>query len=207
MIKNYIKIALRNIRRNKSYAFINVAGLSLGIACSIVIFILVSYHLSFDTFHKNKDRIYRIVTEWHDEEVGHSPAAPSPVGKAFRTEYTFAEKTSRVIEYENALIAIAGSADKKFKEENGVAYTEAEFFDIFDYPLVKGDKNSFLKNPNSAAITEKLAKKYFGAEDPMGKTIRVNNKTNFLITGILKEGFWSAASTKGGCIFNGKVRY
>lgn len=188
MIKNYIKIAWRNIRRNKAYAFINVVGLSLGIACSIVIFVLVSYHLSFDTFHKNKDRIYRIVTEWHDDGVGHSQAVPSPVGKAFRTEYTFAEKTARIIDYENALIAINSSTEnKKFKEENGIAYTEPEFFDIFDFPLIKGDKNTFLKNPNSAAITEKMAKKYFGTGDPMGKTIKVNNKTDFLIRGILKD--------------------
>ncbi len=188
MIKNYIKIAWRNLRRNKSYAFINIFGLSLGIACSIVIFTLVSYHLSFDTFHKNKDRVYRIVTEWHDEEVGHSRAIPTPVGKAFRTEYTFAEKAARAVDYGDALIAVPGGAEtKKFKEESGILYAEPEFFDIFDFPLAKGNKQNFLSDPNSAAITEKLAKKYFGNEDAIGKTIRVNNKTNFLIKGILKD--------------------
>lgn len=188
MIKNYIKIAWRNLLRNKSYAFINVFGLSLGIACSIVIFTLVSYHLSFDTFHKNKDRIYRMVTEWHDEEVGYSGAVPSPLGKAFRTEYTFAEKTARSIDYDGVLIAVKNGDDlKKFKEETGVSYAEPEYFDIFDFPLVKGNKQNFLSEPNSAAITEKLAKKYFGSEDPMGKTIRVNNKTDFLVKGILKD--------------------
>ncbi len=188
MLKSYIKIAWRNIRKNKAYAYINISGLSLGIGGSMVIFILVSYHLSFDTFHKNKDRIYRIVTEWHDETVGHSRAVPSPVGKAFRTEYTYADKTARAIDYDNALVTINGSKEnKKFKEEKGIVYTEPEFFDILDFPLVKGDKNTFLKNPNSAAITENLAKKYFGTEDPMGKSIRINNKTDFLITGILKD--------------------
>jgi len=188
MIKNYIKIAWRNLSRNKSYAFINIFGLSLGIACSIVIFTLVSYHLSFDTFHKNKDRIYRIVTEWHEEEVGHSRAIPTPVGKAFRTEYTFAEKTARAVDYGDALVAVPGGTEtKKFKEESGILYAEPEFFDIFDFPLVKGNKQNFLSDPNSAAITEKLAKKYFGNEDAMGKTIRINNKTNFLIKGILKD--------------------
>lgn len=188
MFRNYIKIAWRNLSRNKSYAFINIFGLSLGIACSIVIFTLVSYHLSFDTFHKNKDRIYRIVTEWHEEEVGHSKAIPTPVGKAFRTEYTFGEKTARAVDYHDALVAIPGNAEtKKFQEESGILYAEPEFFDIFDFPLVKGNKQNFLSNPNSAAITEKLAKKYFGNEDAMGRTIRINNKTNFLIKGILKD--------------------
>ena len=188
MIKNYLKIAWRNLVRNQSYAFINIFGLSLGIACSIVIFTLVSYHLSFDTFHKNKDRVYRIVTEWHDDGIGHSRAVPSPVGKAFRTEYTYAEKTARVIDYENALISIPVDQEiKKFKEENGISYTEPEYFDILDFTLVKGNKENFLKEPNSAAITEKLAKKYFGDKDPMGKTIKVNNKTDFIIKGILKD--------------------
>ncbi len=188
MIRNYFKIAWRTLRRNKSYAFINIIGLSLGIACSIVIFTLVTYHLSFDTFHKNKDRIYRIVTEWHDDEVGYSEAVPSPVGKAFRDNYTLAEKTARVIDYNGALIAIPGQKEiKKFREEQGIVYTEPAFFDIMNLPLLKGNPKNFLSNPNSAAITEKLAKKYFGDEDPMGKTIRVNNKTDFLITGILKD--------------------
>ena len=188
MIRNYIKIAWRNLRRNKSYAFINIFGLSLGIACSIVIFTLVSFHLSFDTFHKNKDRIYRIVTEWHDDEMGYSEAVPSPVGKAFRNEYTFADKTARVIDYNGALIAVPGKQEiKKFREDDGVVYTEPAFFDIMDFPLVKGNKQNFLSDPNSAAITEKLAKKYFGDENPMGRTIRVNNKTDFIIKGILKD--------------------
>lgn len=188
MIRNYLKIGWRNLTKNRSYAFINIFGLSLGIACSIVIFTIVKYHLGFDNFHENKDRIYRIVTEWHDDEPGFSEAVPSPVGRAFRSEFTFAEKTARVISYNDALVAMnAGSDRKKFKEESGIAYAEPEFFDIMHFPLVKGNQQNFLSSPNSAAITEKLAKKYFGAEDPMGKTIRINNKTDFIVKGILKD--------------------
>ena len=188
MIKNYFKIAWRNLIRNKSYASINIVGLSLGIACSILIFVLVSYHLSFDTFHKNKDHVYRIVTEWHDGDISYSPAVPSPVGKAVRSEFTFAEKTARVIDYQGVLISIPGSGEvKKFEEESGVAFVEPEFFDILDFPLVKGNKNQVLKNPNSAIITEKMAKKYFGTEEAIGKIIRFENKVNFTVTGILKD--------------------
>lgn len=188
MIRNYLKIGWRNLTKNRSYAFINIFGLSLGIACSIVIFTIVKYHLGFDNFHENKDRIYRIVTEWHDDEPGFSEAVPSPVGRAFRSEFTFAEKTARVISYNDALVAMdAGSDRKKFKEESGIAYAEPEFFDIMHFPLLKGNQQNFLSTPNSAAITEKLAKKYFGTEDPMGKTIRINNKTDFIVKGILKD--------------------
>lgn len=188
MIRNYLKIGWRNLTKNRSYAFINIFGLSLGIACSIVIFTIVKYHLGFDNFHENKDRIYRIVTEWHDDEPGFSEAVPSPVGRAFRSEFTFAEKTARVISYNDALVAMnAGNDRKKFKEESGIAYAEPEFFDIMHFPLVKGNQQNFLSSPNSAAITEKLAKKYFGTEDPMGKTIRINNKTDFIVKGILKD--------------------
>lgn len=188
MFSNYFKIAWRNLKRNKSYAFINIVGLSLGIACSILIFVLVTYHLSFDTFHANKDRVYRVVTEWHDGEINYSPAAPSPLGKAIRTEFTFAEKTARVIQYDNVLISIQGEKEvKKFKEKSGAAFVEPAFFDILHFPLLYGNKNSMLKNPNSAIVTEKIAKKYFGDKEPIGQIIRFENKVSFTITGILKD--------------------
>src|SRR5688572_18010842 len=188
MLKNYFKIAWRNLKRNKSYAAINIVGLSLGIACSILIFVLVNHHLSFDNFHTKKDRIYRVITEWHDGEVGRSGAVPSPVGKAVRTDLTFAEKCARVIDYRDVLISIPGGKDiKKFNEENGIVYAEPAFFDIVDFPLVKGNRKEILLNPNTAVITEKLAKKYFGSEDAMGKLIRVDNRINFTVNGILKD--------------------
>src|ERR1700743_1070337 len=96
MLKSYIKIAWRNLTHNKAYAIINIVGLSLGIACGLLIFTLVTYHFSFDTFHPNKNRIYRVVTEFHDETIEYQPGAPQPMGKAFRNDYAFAEKVARV---------------------------------------------------------------------------------------------------------------
>ncbi|HEX8461293.1 MAG TPA: ABC transporter permease, partial [Segetibacter sp.] len=128
-------------------------------------------------------------TEWHDDEVNYSGAIPSPVGKAFRTDYTYAEKTARVIDYRNAVISFKEKNElKKFQEEHGVVYTEPDFFDILNYSLIQGSKKTVLSTPNSAIITQKLAAKYFGKNtDAIGKVIKVNNKTDFTITGILKD--------------------
>ncbi|MDR6943221.1 ABC transporter permease [Mucilaginibacter pocheonensis] len=188
MIKNYIKIAWRNLKRNKAYAAISVIGLALGIACGILIFTLITYHLSFDTFHNNSDRIYRLYTEWHDDGVGRSHGVPQPLGKTFRNDFTLAEKTARVINFRNNLITITkGNEVKKFKEEDGVAFTEPQYFDILNFPLLKGDKKTVLVQPGEAIITEKIARKYFGSDNVIGKVIRLDNKVSFTITGILKD--------------------
>ncbi len=188
MLKNYFKIAWRNLKRNQSYALINVLGLSLGMACGTLIFTLVKYHLSFDDFHPAKDRIYRIVTEFHEDGVDYSPGVPAPLGKAFRNDYAFTEKTARVAGFGSSLISIPSSRDnKKFKEENGVAFAEPEFFDIFNFPLKTGDKRSMLTELNTAVITQNISDKYFPKENPIGKIIRLNNKIDFKITGILQN--------------------
>ena len=188
MIRNYFKIALRNLQRNKAYAVINVMGLALGMTCGLLIFMLVKYHLSFDNFHANADRIYRIVTEQHRDNISYVAAVPSPLGKAFRNDYTFAEKVGRIATFENQLISVkAGNEIKKFKEVEGVAFTETEYFDIFNFPLAEGNLTTALKEPNTAIVTERIARKFFGEESPLNKTFRFDNKIDVRITGILKD--------------------
>jgi len=187
MIKNYFKIAWRNLKRNKAYAFISVTGLALGVTCGILIFTLISYHLSFDNFHKNSDRVYRFYTEWHDETVGKASAVPQPMGKAYKANFNLSEKTARIISFNRTLITLPGKDIKKFEEKNGVAFTEPEYFDILNFPLVQGDKRNILAKPNQVLITENIAKKYWGTSDVVGKTIRLDNKISFTVTGILKD--------------------
>lgn len=116
MLRHNFIISFRNLKRNKSYALINVLGLALGIACAILMFTLVKYHLSFDTFHTKADRIYRITTEFHMEGVGYNSGVPSPLGEAFRNDYTFAEKVASVASFTDRLISIPSSQDQeKFK--------------------------------------------------------------------------------------------
>lgn len=188
MLKNYLKISLRNLKRRKAYALINVFGLALGFACAILIFSFVNYHLSFDAFHSKKDRIYRIVTEDHMEKVYYYPGTPPPVGKAFRNDYTFAEQVSRIyaMGWQQISLPFSGG-NQKFQEERGVAFAEPGFFDILDFPLIKGDKKNLLTEPNTALVTERIAKKCFGDADPIGRIIRIDNKQDFRVTGILAD--------------------
>ena len=193
MIKNYFKIALRNLQRNKGYTIINVIGLSLGIACGILIFTLITYHLSFDNFHNNKNRIYRIVSEYtYSDGIEHQQGVQQPLGKAFRTDYSLTDKVARVVVYRGGgLITLPNEpGTKKFIEEKGGAFAEPEFFDVFNFPLVQGDKATALTQPNSALITQQIAKKYFGTENAIGKIIRYKFFAafiNFKVTGILKD--------------------
>ena len=186
MIKNYFKIAVRNLRKNRVYGLINVMGLAMSMACCILIFTLVKYHLGFDNFHKDPDRIYRFVTEQHRDEISYAASVPPPFGKAFRDDYGFAERVARTVISRNALISIKqGEEVKKFKE--GAAFAEPELFDIFNFPLLQGGKKTALTEPNTAIITEHLAKKYFGNENPVNKTFRYDNRIDFKITGVLKD--------------------
>jgi len=190
MLRNYFKIAWRTLLRQKTYTAINVVGLTLGISAAILIFTLVSYQLSFDNFHPDKDRIYRITTSYKGETFGRMACVPQALGKVFRTDYDLAENTARVVYYKQTLVSLPNDREiKKFEEDNGVAFAEPAFFDIFNFPLAQGDKNTALQNPNSALITQSIAKKYFGdaANKAIGRTIRVNNDINFTITGILKD--------------------
>jgi ABC-type antimicrobial peptide transport system permease subunit len=197
MIKNYFKIAWRNLSRNKSFAITNIFGLALGIACAILIFTVITYHLSFDNFHPNANRIYRVVSEFHYESIEYQQGTPQPMGKAFRNDFSFAEKSARVRTYHDATVSTPSENEvKKFQEEGMVAFADPEFFDIFDFPLIEGNKKTILTEPNTALITQKLAKKYFpqnaaqSNESVIGKIIRITSnsrKADFKITGVLKD--------------------
>ncbi|PLK42797.1 ABC transporter permease [Emticicia sp. TH156] len=188
MFKNYLKIAIRNLQRNKIYAIINILGLALSMSCGILIFALVKHHLSFDNFHHNSDRIYRIVTEQHRDNISYANSVPNPLGKAFRNDYTFGEKVARICTFDEQLITLKqGGEIKKFKDKQGVAFTEPEFFEIFNYPLLQGDRKTVLSEPNTAILTERAAKKYFGNESPINRTFKLDNRIEFKVTGVLKD--------------------
>ncbi|GAB3703232.1 ABC transporter permease [Spirosoma flavus] len=181
MLSNYVKIAFRKLNRHKSYTLINVVSLSLGIACVILIFTLVKYHLSFDTFHANGDRIYRIFTELHTDKVTYSTGVPNPMGEAFKRGYDVAEEVGRIGFLKKQVISTA--SEKKFEED--VAFADPAFLRIFNFPLIQG--SIALQERNTALITDRIAKKYFGTEDPIGKLLKLDNSLVFKVTGILRD--------------------
>ncbi|QDK83649.1 FtsX-like permease family protein [Spirosoma sp. KCTC 42546] len=183
MLSNYVKIAWRKLNRHKSYTVINVVSLSLGMACAILIFTLVKYHLSFDTFHADQNRIYRIYTELHTEKVTYSTGVPNPMGEAFRSGYNVAEKVGRIAFLTKRVVAVA--PQKKFEED--IAFADPDFFDIFNFPLLEGNPKSALQDHNTALITDRIAKKYFGNENPIGQLLHIDESLVVKITGILRN--------------------
>jgi len=179
MFKNYFKIARRNLMRNKSYAAINITGLAVGIAVCMVIFIIIQYQTSFDNFHSKKDRIYRVLTEYHhaeSAEISYGKDLPFPWPAGLKTSFPQIEQVAPIFASQNDQLLIVdhnGNTEKKFKEARGLFFTEPSFFKIFDFPLIAGTYES-LKDPNNVLLTKETAEKYFGDwKLAMGKTIKL----------------------------------
>lgn len=178
MFKNYFKIALRNIIRHKAYSVLNIAGLSIGMACSILILLWVQNELSYDRFNINAENIYRLTAS-----AGDFKAAVSPAGMAagLQAELPEIKASVRVSKPSDNLVEVG---DKKFMEKN-VFFADSNFFRVFSYRLLKGDIKTALSDPGNVLLTAATAKKYFGNEEALGKIIRVNTNTNFKVAGVL----------------------
>ncbi|WP_413670685.1 ABC transporter permease [Mucilaginibacter sp. Mucisp86] len=179
MFKNYFKIAWRNLTRNKSYAAINVTGLAVGIAVCMVIFIIIQFQTSFDNFHPNKDRAYRVLTEYHHAETGnitYGKDIPFPLPLGLKTAFPQIEQVAPIFASQNDQLIIPdnnGAVTKMFKEQRGLFYTNPSFFKIFNFPLLAGSYAS-LKDPDNVLLTKEVAEKYFGDwRTAMGKTIKL----------------------------------
>src|SRR6478736_6353991 len=141
MLKNYFRISFRNLNRNKGYTIINILGLSMGIAICLLIFVVISFESGFDQFHKNKNRIYRILTEYHhsdSKEIFYGRGVPFAFPNAIRSNFKQVEETAPVFADNDVQMNIPGvdnMISKKFKEEHGVFYVTPGFFKIFDFPL------------------------------------------------------------------------
>ncbi|MFC1725612.1 ABC transporter permease [candidate division KSB1 bacterium] len=184
MFKNYLKTAFRNMKRQKVFSLINISGLAIGMACSILILFWVQDELSYDKFHINIDRIYRIVDGIPvGKKVDMSALTAPPVAPALTQDYPEILEYTRFSDGINTLVKYG---DKAFYE---TLYTNADpgIFKIFSFFMLKGDPETALSDPYSVVLTEKTAEKYFGEEDPLGKTLNINNEFNVTVTGVVKN--------------------
>jgi predicted permease len=180
MLRNYFKVAIRNLLRQKGFSFINIFGLALGITCTALIGMWVNDELSFDRFHKDYERMYRITTTLPEMKV-HAAVSPAPLAMALKEQMPEVEEAVRISDFNRDLIQVG---DVKF-EEKGVIYADSNFFRVFSFPLIKGDREHVLDNPEGIVITEEMAMKYFGSTDVIEKTIRKNDKEDFTVTGVM----------------------
>lgn len=184
MFKNYMKIAFRNIRRHKGYSFINITGLAIGIACCLLITIWVLDELSYDKFHENAATLYRIEeNQNYSGRQFHVYVTPYPLAPALKDEIPEIKDATRYA-YAGGLLMRQG--EKAFFEDY-IWAVDPSFLHMFTFPLIRGDENTALDSPYSLVLTEDIAKKYFGEEDPLGKVISVNNQYDFTITGVMNN--------------------
>ncbi len=182
MLKNYLKIAWRNIQKHKAFSIINITGLSIGMACCIMILLWVQDEISFDNFHANKDNIYRVIADWEKYDWKGLEASPAPLAPAIKEQISEIQETARCSYHSRLVFRFE---DKAFYEDRGLIADPA-FFDIFTFPFVDGDPKSAFKDPFNIVITETMAQKYFGREDAVGKAIQVEGMP-VTVTGVLRD--------------------
>jgi putative ABC transport system permease protein len=185
MLKNYLTIALRSFWKNKGYSFINIIGLSIGLACSILILLWVQDEFSYDRFHEKGDRLYQVMEDqfYSGGQTLPTRSTPGPLAEALKKDVPEVANTTRVTWNNNQLFSYAGQA---FKEEG--VYADSGLFEIFSFPFLHGNPATALSEPNSIVLTRKMAEKYFGSpEQAFGQILRVNNREDVQVTGVVAD--------------------
>ena len=195
MFKNHLKSAWRNLWKRKEFSLLNLLGLAIGMASCLLILQYVNFEKSYDKFHKDADRLYRLnigMSAPGESEMGIRATNHPAAGPAMKRDFPQVEAFTRLVE----VSVFAGSSVISYKEPEGAIKTyyekkmylvDSNFFSMFDYPLVEGDPETALTDPASVVISEKTALRYFGDKDPMGKTMSVNGGFDVQVTGILKD--------------------
>jgi len=184
MLRNYLKIAIRNMKRQKGYAFINTFGLAVGLTCFLLLMIYVRYELSYEKFHVNSHRIFRVAIHlptWNYKGSMDFCLTTAPLAPALEDTYHEVVAATRLKTDSDPL----SYRDKKFQEQG--IYGDTKLFEVFTFPLIKGDPETALAEPYSIVITRRLADNFFGDADPMGKILRLRDENDFRITGVAEN--------------------
>jgi putative ABC transport system permease protein len=183
MFKNFFTVAYRNILRNKSFSIINISGLAIGMTSAMLILLWVQNELTCDNFYKNKDRLYQ---SWNRDKGNNGiscwAVTPKPLGPGLKKDYPEVEKATRV-GWDQAILFTVGET----KINITGTMVDPDFLTMFNFPFLKGDMNSALNERDNIVITQKLSKKLFGNDDAMGKTVRLDNKYNFVVSAVMKD--------------------
>ena len=184
MVKNFFRIAVRNISRHKGFTFINVTGLAVGLAASLLILLWVQDELSYDKYNINAKKIYRVEEDqFYSGARYHVTVTPHPSGPVWKEKIPEIREQTRL----NRLPRILFRQEEHVFFESLIVAADSGFFKMFTLPLVIGDAATALNSPHSIVLTEKLAVKYFGKANPIGKTLTIENKYQFMVTGVMKN--------------------
>lgn len=189
MLKNYLKTAFRNLLREKSSALVNISGLTMGITCSLVLFLLIRHLSSFDNYHSKRVRIYRVVNQSDGNQgKNYSAGVPSVLPDAFRMDFAEAEEVVFTSYRAGSMVTIPqrDAEPKKYSEEAGVVFTQSNFFKIFDRAILSGDTEKGLDDPNEAIISKRWALKYFGKEDVIGEVVKFDAH-EYKVTAVMED--------------------
>ena len=182
MFRNYLKVALRNIIRHKGYSVINVAGLAIGMACALLILLWIQDELSYDRFHENADRLH-LVALTQKLETGQQtiPAQQAPLGPILKENIPEIVEYARFREYFYTL-----TYDEMTSREE-IYFADPSFLTMFSFPLIKGDPATALEDPHSILLSETMAERYFGENEPVGKVVRLKDQIDLTVTGIVRD--------------------
>src|SRR5215218_3495638 len=187
MLENYIKVALRSLWKHKGFSTINILGLATGMACSLLIFLFVKEELSYDRFHKDAGNISRIVKDFVNDDGSRIPDATTTgaLAPAMKSEFPEVVSVTRIRpNWGRSYLVKYG--DKKIMEEK-IYGVDSSFFDVFSFPFVQGNAKDAFHDVNSILLTQAAAKRHFGTENPIGKTLSVEGLGDLMVTGILKD--------------------
>jgi len=202
MLSNHLKLAFRNANRQKGYSITNILGLAAGMAVCLLIFLVVRFETSFDRFHLKKDHIYRVVSLFKEPQGDdYEGGVPFPTAPALRQDYPQLKNVADILSLGgDGQISVPDSNDathplhqfrplRIFKEETGILYSEPQFFGIFDFQWLAGDKSTALKDPNTVVLTQTIAEKYFGSwQAAIGRSIVIDKLGSPMkVTGILAD--------------------
>ncbi|MBS1526841.1 MAG: ABC transporter permease [Bacteroidetes bacterium] len=218
MVKNYFKTAWRSLLRNKSYATINIAGLAIGIAACLLIFLIVQFETSFDKFHAKRNQIYRVITVFHTPDgVFPSSGSPIPLSTGLRVDFPQLKVVSDILQNGGSHYSVGSSGQgtgiKKFKEDEAY-FADPQFFETFDFKWLAGDKKAALAEPNTVVLSRDEANKFFGDwQQAIGKIVKYENSKDLKVTGIIENTpantdfpirlvvSWLTATSKGGDVY------